>query len=329
MQGANAKPKPEKTVSKAGLNLTGNFAGFNHVLSWAGVNKAERVPPEERAEKAMKEEHRNVNTKLWLGARLPAVVFIVILGAFTYTYHISPAVPWLCVFFAVDFAIIVTWPPKMIMGRRRTINDWSDMATWIAAVFLSTCIGLTNYAVLEYWVNTSFLREYNNVQATSDPVAVQDGGVLNFAAGTKLDVDSAAGYKFWLNRYCAAPIVKDDPPLSPVSFWAVGIGCCKSRGDFTCDSAEDSSAQAAMPLRPHNLPPEVVKHYDRAIAMSAAASGIEVSKNKMFVLWQKDPHAVGKQAWWICSIVFLVLSLMALCIYQCISSRIWWHANLH
>mmetsp|Transcript_68179 Transcript_68179/g.108174 ORF Transcript_68179/g.108174 Transcript_68179/m.108174 type:complete len:342 (-) Transcript_68179:71-1096(-) len=316
--------------TKAGINFTGSGAWFgNSLLEYAGVKKAERAPPEERAEQAMKEETRNVDLSLWLGARLPALVFIIILGCFTYLYHVAPIVPWLCVFFALDFALIVTWPPKMVGGRRRTPMDWMNMTSWLAHIGIAILVGLGNYGILEAWVNTTFLREYNDVKPTADPMSLQDGGILNFQSGTKLDVDSAAGYKFWLYRYCAAPIVHEsEPTAAPISFWAVGIGCCASRGDFTCGSAEEASARSAMPLRPHNLPPEIVDHYDHAIRMSAAANGFEVSKNRMFVMWSKDPHALGEQAWWISSVIFLVLSLVTLCIYQCTSSAIWWSANL-
>lgn len=321
------KDKPKSRAS-AGLHLTGYFSGFNTVLDRFGIKKAERASPEERAQKAKEQDSKqtveNVELKRWIGARLPALAFILILGSFTYLYHVSPIVPWLFVFFSLDFALIVTWPPKMIAGRRREASDWNSFWSWMIHVSLAVSIGLANYAIIENWVNTTFLREYNDVSPTSDPVIVQDGGILNFKSGTKLDVDSAAGYKFWLHRYCAAPIVgPDDPAAAPIGYWAVGIGCCKSRGDFTCDSGEDANAISAMPLRPHNMPPELVERYDHAIQMSAAASGFEVSKNRILVTWQLDPHGVGKTAWWTSSITFLVLATVTLIVYQCMADRIY------
>merc|ERR1719352_1875459 len=48
----------------------------------------------------------------WLGARLPFCAFCIILGSFTYTYHIFPWMPWIIVFVCLNFAVLVTWPQK-------------------------------------------------------------------------------------------------------------------------------------------------------------------------------------------------------------------------
>jgi len=250
---------------------------------------------------------------LWMGARLPFAACVLIMGTFTYMYHILPILPWLLVFLSFDFAIIVCWPPKKIGTKQRSFWDWGPMLSWFVAIAFAVAFGLLNYGIIERWINTAFLREYKNVSPTEDPVAVADAGVLTFAKGTRLDTESSAGYKFWFYNYCAAPVVGPNPSAAPVTFWAVGVGCCASRGEFTCDSAGDPSAQSAMPLRPHNLGPEITSHYNHAIKMSAAANDLEVAKEPVFVTWQADPKAAGKLAWWTSTLLFFGFIGISLC----------------
>jgi len=314
-------PPTREGSKQAGMHFTGPLAGvFNSVLQKFGVKTAERKAPGALKQGGPNGADRRVQTQgvplhiqLWLGARLPFVAFVLILGFFTYMYHISPIVPWITVFIALDFAVIVCWPPKMIGTKRRSFWDWGPIYSWMFAVGAAILFGLLNYGIIESWINTAFLREYKDVKPNTNPVAVSDAGVLTFEKGTVLDTSSAAGYKFWFYKYCAAPIVGPDPQAFPVTFWAVGVGCCGSRGDFTCDSAADKSTQSGMPLRIHNLGPEITRNYNHAIRMSAAANDLEVAKETVFVMWQKDPKAMGKWTWWISTTIFLTLTLVALC----------------
>jgi hypothetical protein len=306
--------------NRAGFNFTGPLSGLgNSILQRFGVKTAERNFTNLAGEpgKAPAQEAHGIpyEVQAWLGARLPFAAFVTIVGFFTYMYHISPIMPWLLVFFSLDFAIIVCWPPKQIGTKRRSFWDWGPMYSWFFAVGMAVCCGLLNYGLLESWINTAFLREYKDVQPTADPMSVSDAGVLTFAKGTHLDTSASAGFKFWFYNYCAAPIVGNDPQAAPITFWAVGVGCCKSRGEFTCDSASDKSAISGMPLRPHNLGPEITSHYDHAIRMSAAANDLEVSKDHVFVVWHKDPKGVGKSTWWLATTIFLILTLIAMCAY--------------
>jgi len=137
---------------------------------------------------------------------------------------------------------------------------------------------------------------------------------LNFAKGTSLDTASSAGYKRWLEQYCAAPIInKGDPTASPVGFWAVGTGCCDSRGSFTCDGAGDAGAHSALPIRSLNLGAHKTESFNKAIKMAAAVHGLEVAPETVLLMWAKDPHAIGKAAWWTATSIFGVLTLFGLC----------------
>lgn len=307
-----------RTGQRAGFNFTGPLSGLgNSMLQKFGVKTASRDTPlidsEITGSPGLEPKGVPLSVQLWLGARLPFAAFVTIVGLFTYMYHISPITPWLIVFFSLDFAIIVCWPPKQIGTKRRSFWDWGPMFSWFFAVGFAIVFGLVNYGILESWINTAFLPEYKNVSPTTDPMALSDAGVLRFAPGTILDTSSSAGFKFWFSTFCAAPVVGRDPQAAPITFWAVGVGCCNSRGGFTCDSAEDKSASSAMPLRPHNLGPEITDHYNQAINMAAAANDLEIAKDHVFVMWHKDPAGFGKWTWWISTLLFISLTLIALC----------------
>lgn len=258
----------------------------------------------------------SLNMRQWLGARLPFCAFITIAGAFTYLYHIFPMLPWVLVLLLLNLGVLATWPPKEIGTKRRTSWDWAPLAAWLLAVSAAVVFGVINYAVIESYVNVTFLREFKDVQFDTDPRAVVDGGILNFAGGTSLDPSNAAGYKLsslWSDTYCAAPIVHtEEPAAAPVGFWAVGQGCCQSRGGFTCDSAGDTSAKSGIPVRAHSLGPKTTENYNKAIKMAAAASGLEVGKETIFVMWVSDAKSVGQAAWWTATMVFFSLCFFGL-----------------
>lgn len=305
---------------RAGFNLTGPLAGFGHsVLSMLGVKvkeeQKEQVENIRKMQAQAAQPHKiPIEIQLWLGARLPFVSFVSILGFFTYVYHLAPIVPWLLAFFSTAFAIIVCWPPRLMGSKHRDLWDWSMMWSWGAAVGFAVVFGLINYGIIESWINTTFLREYRDVSPNANAKSVMDAGILTFNKDSILNIEMSAGYKHWFYNYCAAPVVNHkDPRSAPVTFWAVGVGCCGARGEFTCDSAADKSANSGVPLNPHNLGPEVTAHYDSAVRMAAATNNLEVSEDHVFIMWHKDPKAVGKWAWWFCTMIFMGLTLVALC----------------
>lgn len=313
-------PPRTENGRKANFSFTGPLGEVgNSTLNFFGVKlggPSEEKKTAERkkeAELALQPKRVSLKIQLWLGARLPFVAFTVILLFFTYVYHLVPILPWLAAFFSLSFAVIVCWPPKQVGTKHRDFWDWCLMWSWLLAIGFSVTLGVLNYGILESWVNTTFLREYQNVRPNVSPKAVVDAGILTFGEDTILKTEMSAGFKHLFYNYCAAPIVDHkDPKATPVTFWAVGIGCCESRGKFLCDSAADASARSGVPLRPHNLGP-LRPYYDSAVRMAAAANDLAVSKDHVFVMWQKDPKKLGKWSWWFATINVLILILVALC----------------
>merc|ERR1719464_392413 len=86
-------------------------------------------------------------------------------------------------------------------------------------------------------------REYHNILASSQGAAYADAGRLHFAETSNVDTNRVLGHKDG-RRYCVAPIIDSgNAQMMKISFWAVGLDCCGSRGDFTCGDAGSSSAR--------------------------------------------------------------------------------------
>lgn len=303
----------EDHVGKTTINFFGPLAGFGNAVLRMGGMQGSRPMPKPGTPPPQKISGPALNMKLWLGARLPFFAFCTIAGAFTFAYHMFPMLPWALFFFFLNFGVLGTWPSKSIGTKRRTMWDWAPMMSWLLAVCSAGLLGHINYSIIDAWVNTTFLREYDNVHSNTDPRSVMDGGILNFDASTSLGTSLSAGYKHWLETFCAAPIVRaGEPDSAPIGFWAVGKGCCNARGDFTCKGAGDAHARTGLPLSRHSLDPWTAEGYKKAAGMVAASNGLAMADEPIFVMWVQDAHHVGKTAWWTATIVFFAAVLVGL-----------------
>lgn len=251
-----------------------------------------------------------------LGVYLPCYLFVMILTLFTYVYHRAPAVPWMAVVLGADIVVVTLWPSAHHWpGRGRW--DWFPLISGLCAIGLATWLGLINYSTMELWVHAKHLHSYDNVNPTSDTNLVGDAGLITFAPGSELDISSSAGFKAWPYTYCAAPIVsagssgtaQQTSPSGgsisapqPLGFWAVGIDCCNSAGDFWCDDAKNSDARSGLRVTTHWIGQaaghDVLENYGRAARKAAAMQGTQVAQTQVFLLWHKHPNSVAIRRWW-------------------------------
>jgi len=266
-----------------------------------------------------------------LGVYLPCWLFVMILTLFTYIYHRAPAVPWMAVLLGADIVVVTLWPSAHLWpGRGRW--DWFPLISGLCAVGLATWLGQVTYSSMELWVHAKHLHSYDNVNPTSDTNLVADAGVINFAEGSELDIGSSAGFKSWPHTYCAAPIVtKDDagsnaqpaspsgstvPAPQPLGFWAVGMDCCNSAGDFWCDDAKDSGVRSGLRVTKHwigqSVGHDVLDNYGRAARKAAAMQGMQVSQAPVFLLWHGHPRAVAIRSWWAATGLYSALVVAAI-----------------
>jgi len=267
---------------------------------------------------------RSVQTTVAIGAHAPCAIFISVLGLFTFASHVMPAAPWLAAALAADLVVIGTWPAK---GggryRARVASDWLPMLFGVVALCSAVFLGGVNASVMEPWIFVNRLRTHTDVLPSDNSQSFQDAGVLHFATGAKIDEEASAGFRWWPNTYCAAPIRGPDegssagaatkdgsaapaPAPAALGFWAVGINCCDSRGGFTCGDASDAAARSGL-----RAGGNTEKFLD-AVHMAAAANGEVASPKPVLLVWVKDPEGLGKGAWWFAIIVFMILTAFAL-----------------
>lgn len=102
-----------------------------------------------------------------------------------------------------------------------------------------------------------------------------------------------------------------------VGFWAVGVNCCKSEGDFWCDGASDSQAHAGLRLESHwagrSAGQDAGDYFTKAVQKAAAAQGLAVADAPVLLLWSKSPENVALRSWWMGVCVYIVLVLLAIC----------------
>mmetsp|Transcript_107392 Transcript_107392/g.346585 ORF Transcript_107392/g.346585 Transcript_107392/m.346585 type:complete len:312 (+) Transcript_107392:93-1028(+) len=256
-----------------------------------------------------------------LGVYLPCYLFVLILTLFTYTYHELPLIAWLTVAISCNLVLVGMWPAAHYWsGGGRW--DIFPLATGLLAVGLATVFGLLNYANMELWVHAKHLSSHNNVDPASEPSLMSDAGILRFADGTLVDVASSAGYRAWPHTYCAAPVVGGGggEGAPPVGFWAVGINCCGSLGDFWCDGVSDAEAKAGLRIESSVFAKlagqDAFANFRRAVRKAAAAQGLKAADNPVYLVWHRHPQNVAVRAWWTASTVhgLLVLVSVGICL---------------
>lgn len=259
------------------------------------------------------------HSMIYKGAAAPTLFFVVLVALFTFARHHSPTAPWLVTLLGGAGLLLAAWPNAPVGGRGRLKVEWIPLFSCALALALGIWFGRWNSANMEPYVHGQFLTRYSDVLPSTDPVTVADAGIVHFAAGTVLDTGSSAGFQAWPHVYCAAPIIAGDNPGNStlkVGFWAVGMDCCKSRESFTCDDADVEATRSGFRVETHMLGKatghDVSEHFAKAVNMAAAAYGMEVAKDPVFISWQRDPEAAAMSAYQLSLLVFIVLSFLAI-----------------
>jgi len=243
------------------------------------------------------------------GADTPLCAFAVVNTLFTFVSHSRPAAAWVGALVAADFVVVAGWPKRRRIGLLRGPLGWWPVAFGLAWLILGLCLGLRNATWRDPYVRAHHLRHHTNVNPTSDPRIFADAGIISFAVGTQLDIESSAGYRRWPSTFCAAPVRGLNDPVGPIGFWAVGTNCCESRGGFTCAAALDP--EAASGIRPA-ISASDLERYGQAVRMAAAANGEVAAEAPVLLIWERDPERAATMSWWWALIAFVVQMFIAL-----------------
>jgi hypothetical protein len=249
------------------------------------------------------------------------MTFIAIVFLFTYCQGgFPPALPWLGTIFTGCSLLIGSMPPVSLVSGSANRSQWMAPIMSFLMIVAAVVCGRFNASIIEPWMYAEHLHHYKDVLADSNPLLYSDGGIVEFASGVQVDLNSSAGFLYWPTTYCAAPIVAAgesgnttaaNATSSAIGFWAVGINCCESRGSFTCNSAQDSNVSGGLRVSSHPFPSSLWSSwtseslglnsntgFERAARMAAAAYGLTVTPDAVYIAWHEDPQGVANQAWY-------------------------------
>jgi len=224
---------------------------------------------------------------MWDAGALPFMLFAVIMGLFSFTYHFAPVLSWVVAFLACG-ALVNVLPPYP--GRAKFI-DWVPTWCLLCAIVFGTVFGGLNF---DHHMNPfyayAFHTAYGNVLPSEGAAAHADAGKIIWAASARVDHTRAVGFK-GLHTYCVAPVL-DDSDMSKIGFWAAGIDCCGARGSFWCDEAGAPMAYGAVPLKEPQILGLDHSGFDKAIKLAEASFNIYAEKDPLLVKWVTNPVAV-------------------------------------
>lgn len=214
------------------------------------------------------------------------MVFAVISGLFSFTYHLVPELCYVVSLLAFG-ALVNVFPPH---PSRAQFVDW--MPTWslLCAIVLGVVVGALNFDHYMYpFYSYAFHTPYSNVLPSEGAAAHADAGKIIWSASARVDHTRAVGYKAY-HTWCVAPVL-DDSDMSKIGFWAAGIDCCGARGSFWCDEAGFEMAYGAVPLKEPRILGLDHSGFDKAIKLAEASFNIHAEKEPLLVKWVTNPVA--------------------------------------
>lgn len=130
-------------------------------------------------------------------------------------------------------------------------------------------------------------RTYENIVPSANPGANRDAGVIDFVAGSYVDVAHSIGMRNG-DTYCAAPIVSPQDTTHS-GFWAVGLNCCHSRGKFRCGDNLGRVGSGIVVLDENGpFGAEEIPEYQKVAEEAAAQFTIGMPSKPMFVRLSGD-----------------------------------------
>lgn len=170
--------------------------------------------------------------------------------------------------------------------------------TCLLAALFGVLLGVYTY---EYYMapfyTMGFGRHYDNVLASTPGAAYADAGRLRFADTSSVQGNMSIGYRTG-PTYCVAPIMDSGPQqVRKVTFWAIGLDCCGSRGSFSCGS-DAGSARGGVRAVPDGVFVHSRNEYVQALQQAASISNLVVDTNPILVHWVADPAAVQRTKLW-------------------------------
>lgn len=252
------------------------------------------------------------SAQLGLGALIgiPWLMFSIACGLFAFVYHHFAWIVW---------AVVMLW---VILGFMFLILDARSRmgGSWFMLLAIMCFCAAVNGSIAgmyNYWTNMypywSYYEHstYTNVLPSESAVSHSDAGKIVFSSTARVDTTRALGYKQG-TVYCVAPIL-DSREVGHVEYWAAGIDCCNSRGDFSCDDTWDPQAKSGLVLPTFIGGSVGMSNTDigihgkwwkstrdrfiQAVKMAEATYELKSADNPLLVQWVSDPQRFTDNLW--------------------------------
>jgi len=220
----------------------------------------------------------------------PWLLFCAVFAAMSFQLHyLSAPLAWTAVVAGLALAFIAGF-----LAHRTRARD-ADPA-WYTFACLSLFIATTLAAFLgdmNFWYNMQPFYDIENINtypsvnpAREKGQQLMDAGRVYFDEGVGLDTSKSMAFRN-LDKYCVAPIVSGQEPLTSYDFWAVGVDCCSgAASEFRCGEFNNPKARSGLRLMRDDQRP----FFRLAVQQAEAAYNIKAT-HPLFFYWMQDPVA--------------------------------------
>lgn len=266
---------------------------------------------EHRASSRHKTRNKMVHERFGRGIELamlilfPFLNYVAVLCMVLCLYNAYSILVWMMFFTIVVFDIGYYLLMEIIY--RDKPHEWRK---WIGffralAAFVGVTVGLCiHYQWMVFYRSYHDLVRYDNIEAQHSALQFEDGGIIEFAKGGRLDTSRAVGFRDIRNSrtICVAPVIDGQmTEQDAISFFAVGINCCNFRSSFHCDDALKPAARGGLlKLEPGLLAPTYwewavddsydVESFEKAVDLQKSVFGAHVAENHRFLRWLEHPN---------------------------------------
>lgn len=237
---------------------------------------------------------------------LPWILYTIIICLFTFAFEDFPTAVWVLVGTSA-FMVLVMIGSGLVPGLRSNLTLGRLL---LLALVFGIFLGMFVYShyVSEYW-RLEYGASYSNVSPAGLSSWNRDAIVIQFDQSASVDTTRSIGFVKAGTVYCVAPVVGNTSTAS-VAFWAAGVGCCSTRGGFTCDDVGNTGARSGIVLV------DGADIFTSASRMAVSVHSMGLSSTApVFVRWTEDPNGLKIGLWtgallwsWLSSLVYLFLS---------------------
>ncbi|CAE7350663.1 CEP1 [Symbiodinium natans] len=202
----------------------------------------------------------------------------------------------------------IFWVAALLVARQayeRHLRGGSPVYKLLALMVLLSCVAgplvgmhIEQRKMASYWMHKKGVT-YRDVVPTKPADAYQDASILDFSAGTRLDLQRTLGVRSPGSgmTYCVAPVIDTSSPSKHVNYFAADVNCCEPRRSFLCgDTAKaDARTGVVLPAKSSEHAAERWKHFFKAAQQAAEVYGWELPERPIFVRWFEDAEGVQSE----------------------------------